>query len=220
MGGSSEQSAGRDNIGVECEGQHTCFGSMETRFDSSVPDQSKEIILRLIPSLFALLLFGLVGFGMVLRESHVDAQTPCFPVAQFSTVCAPVERVVTICPDQLAPFYNSALAPGYSYGMPVAFYGATYFWNPIYPVSYYYGTPFLLELSVTDGVITKVRQLTDRPCGLAAVTPTPVSTPAPTIVYVPLPAPALPSTFEQVKAGIAAIRPPSTGSAGLLTSEE
>ena len=42
----------------------------------------------------------------------------------------------------------------------------------------------------------------------------------PTIVYVPLPAPALPSPFEQVKAGIAAIRPPSTGSAGLLTSEE
>ena len=167
----------------------------------------------------------LVAGALLVRMDRVQAQMPpCVPVTALSTTCAPVTYPVTICSDQLGPYaYPSQFFGGYYSGMSVAFFGSTYFYNAPNPYNFYNSYPNrLLELTVQPGAtygsntIVGVKVL---PSLCAQPAPTP--TVAPTIVYVPqpvvAPAPvaALPRTFDDVKAGIAAIQPPRTGDAGL-----
>lgn len=177
-------------------------------------------MLRKLLGLTVLVVLG--ASALLWRMDRVSAQIPpCVPISPLSTLCAPLERVVTICPDQLAPFVNPALAYGYWQGMPVSFYGQTFYYNAAYAPAFYYGTPYMLRLHVSAptqsqpyGTITLVEQLTDRPCTQAFAAPTPIPTVAPTIVYRTVEV-AKPQTFEAVKAGVAAISPPRTGDAGL-----
>ena len=168
----------------------------------------------------------LVAGALIVRLERVQAQTgPCVPPTLFATTCAPIKVQVPICSYELAPFINPNLGYNYWHGMPVSFGGPVYFYTAPRSIGYYYGFgPNLpLLLAVEQNMVTEVTILPNSgQCQAPApayVAPTPVPTPAPTIVYRAVEV-AKPTTFSDVKAGIAQLRPPSTGSAGLKTSEE
>ena len=160
----------------------------------------------------------LVASALLVRLDRVQAQVPCVPVSQFSTVCAPVKVQVPICSYELAPFINPNLGYNYWHGMPISFNGSVYFYTAPRPIGYYYGFgPNLpLLLTVENNMVTEVTILPNSGQCQPPAAPTPVPAVSPQIIVAPLPTPALPTTFSDVKAGIAAIRPPATGDAGLL----
>ena len=172
----------------------------------------------------------LLGSSLLLRLSSADAQQPCFPVAPYSTVCAPITSLVVVCPGQsifnlpannvLNQYYPfSAYYNGYV-GQP--FNGSFNYVN--YGFNTYSVVAMPTILTVTNNQIANVLQVPEHPqcpANVPAAYQAPTPVPTPTIIRVEVPVvqavQALAPSRQAVPLGEkAGIRPPSTGDAGLL----